>query len=196
MRPRTETPSVVFGHERVAAIMVCPVRIWSVSREAWRTGSPYLRRSARQRVCGFLWARCRRFASRPPTLVEDRLEAYSTKIRPTDFCHPTDTCLPVPALVALVLSLARWGLAQPCATDRGTRRFTTSLPASAGSDDAVLGFSPRPFVRIELLTPLSPARGGAPPSQATASSRSSQDRRPPASVKRPGEWTIGGAFLR
>jgi hypothetical protein len=112
MRPRTETPSVVFGHERVAAIMVCPVRIWSVSREAWRTGSPYLRRSARQRACGFLWARCRRFASRPPTLVEDRLEAYSTKIRPTDFCHPTDTCLPVPALVALVLSLAAGCLAR------------------------------------------------------------------------------------
>jgi len=94
MRLRTETPSVVFGHDRVAAIMVCPVRIWSVSREAWRTGSPYLRRGARQRACGFLWARCRRFASRPPTLVEDRLEAYSIKIRPTDLCHPTNlsTC--------------------------------------------------------------------------------------------------------
>jgi hypothetical protein len=28
-------------------------------------------------------------AMRPPTLVEDRLEAYSTRIRPTDLCHPT-----------------------------------------------------------------------------------------------------------
>jgi hypothetical protein len=28
-------------------------------------------------------------AMRPPTLVEDRLEAYSTRILPTDLCHPT-----------------------------------------------------------------------------------------------------------
>jgi hypothetical protein len=102
--------------------------------------------SARQRACGFLRARCRRFATRPPTFVEDRLEAYSTRIRPTDFCHPTYLSNLHPrSWLSSCLSPAR-GLAQASATDRGTRRFTTSLPASAGSDDAVLGCSPRPFV--------------------------------------------------
>ena len=95
MPPRAETSSVVFGQDRVAAVLVCARHGSGVFREsAWRTGSPCLRRSARQRAYGFLRARCRRFAKRPSTFVKDRVVAYSTRIRPTDFCHPTylSTC--------------------------------------------------------------------------------------------------------
>jgi hypothetical protein len=133
--------------------MLASPRTWSASSGSgvFRTKHgvpvrPISATSARQRACGFLRARCRRFATRPPTFVEDRLEAYSTRIRPTDFCHPTYLSNLHPrSWLSSCLSPAR-GLAQASATDRGTRRFTTSLPASAGSDDAVLGCSPRPFV--------------------------------------------------
>jgi len=77
--------------------MTASPRSWSAPCESGvfrvRHGVPIRPISAAARVsaiCGFLRARCRRFATRPPTFVEDRLEAYSTKIRPTDFCHPTE----------------------------------------------------------------------------------------------------------
>jgi hypothetical protein len=172
----------VFGHAASPRSWSASSRIWSVPREAWRTGSPYLCRRARQRAAVSFGLDAAVSRGVPPlawrTAPRRTAPGY---VRPTSATQPT--CLPAPALVALVLSLAPGFLRPDCATDRGTRRFTTSSPASTGSDDAVLGCSPSPLERIELLTPLSPARAGAPPSQATASSRSSRDRRRSVPVK-------------
>lgn len=135
------------------------------------------------------------FATRPPTFVEDRLEAYSTRIRPTDLCHPTYLSNLHPrSWLSSCLSLVG-GLARRAQRIEGhdVSRRRCPLPPDPTIGARVFAEAVR---RIELLTPLSPARVGAPPSQTTASSRSSRDRRRLASVKRRDEGTIRGAFLR
>lgn len=96
--------------------MVCVLRIWSVPLDTGRTGSPCLHRaitSVMRTACfGLGVVVSRRVPSVSFCEVRNRCEACSTKIRPTDFCHPTCTCLPAPALVALVLPLAAGGLAR------------------------------------------------------------------------------------
>lgn len=142
-----------------------------------------------------------RFTSPPPRARVSVLGASSklrsavadqdTSDRPLP---PKPTCLPAPALVALVLPPLR-GMSP----GRGGSRDTTFHDVVARFRRTVRkdpGFSPGSLRAIELLTPLSPARGSAPPSQTTAVHRASRDRRGPVPVKRPDQRTIGSAFLR
>ena len=175
--------------------MVCSVRIWCVSREAWRTGSPFIRRSARQRACGFLRARCTSFPAASPhsrggPLRGVRHQDTSGRLLPPylpAYLHPRSwlsSCLSPPVFYA------------GCATDRGTRRFTTSLPASTGSPRSGTRLFAGGCRGIELLTPLSPARVDAPPSQAIHVPTFEPRPPTPRSVKRRGKETIRSAFLR
>ena len=160
------------------------VRIWSVPREAWRTGSPYLHRSfASAKATAYLGldAAVSRRVPWPRGQGPLRVVRAPGYVRPTSATQPT--YLPAPALVALVLSVAA-GVEPGGVTDRGTRRFTTSSPASTGSHAQDLGCSPRQLRGIEFLTTLSPARVGRPPSQTNR--RATFEPRPPSRRAREG----------
>lgn len=109
--PRAETSSVVFGHEpRLSAsrgLLSCESGVFRAKHGAPIHPSSTVVRVSETTACFGLCAR--RFTSRPTTLelprVNDRAATYGTKMRPTDLCLPTKTCLPAPALVVLVLPI-------------------------------------------------------------------------------------------
>jgi hypothetical protein len=137
-------------------------------------------------------------ASRVRQHAGDFLEAEicrcrSGYVRPT--CATLPTCLPVPALVAPVLSGARW-----------------LRPSRDGSRDTTFHDVVARFRRIAGTVPRVLA-GGAPcnrasdtpvartsdhdhPRRQPVNRHPSQDRRPPGPVKGPNDWTIRSAFLR
>jgi hypothetical protein len=116
------------------------VSIWSASCESGvfrsKHVAPIRPSSAAHRVsdCAVYFGLCaavsRRvrppFGERPRRVVQH--QDTSDRLVP-----PKPTCLPAPALVAPVLSVVLEGMSPEDVMDRGTRRFTTSSPASAGS---------------------------------------------------------------
>jgi len=80
--------------------------------------------------------------------------------------------------------------------DRGTRRFTTSSPASAGTHAQTPGVHRGSFVRSSFWHPCRSLVGTRRPCRRLRSRHSSQDRRRSSSVKTRSKWPIRCAFLR
>ena len=121
------------------------------------------------------------FTSLPPPGVRQHDQKASSKLRPTVVDRDTSD-RPLPPYQPVYLHPRSWlssylrpGGLDRAVMDRGTRRFTTSSPASAGPEALAPGVRRGHFLRSSFWHPCRPAAGVTPPSQATVN-RASEPR--------------------